>query len=400
LGFQKKETNQQYMSIHRDTRGKSPFWYACFTLPNGKRTTRSTKQTEKRKAEAVARELQKAARQARDGNLQEFAARKVIGDLYEISNGEPLPSSKIRSYFESWLARKKLETAPATYRKYADVVRQLLAFFGLRSEQDIARLSSQDILNFRQQEANRVSPSSTNHALKIVKSALRDAFRAGLINTNPAERVSPIKRAKAEIERRPFSQQEISRLLDVAKGSEWEGLIYFGYYTGQRLGDLAALTWRNIDVIRKEIAFSTRKTGRRQILPMADTLLDFVENMSAGENPAQPLFPRAFNKLASAGRTGSLSNQFYNLMVEAGIVEPRPHRSRGIGRSSQRKLSEVSFHCLRHTTTSVLKNNGATSAVTQEIVGHDSPAISQIYTHIDTETLRKAVNSMPKLEKI
>lgn len=136
-------------SIHKDPRGKSPFWYASFTLPNGKRTSRSTKQTDKRKAEAVCNDWEKAARQARQGNLQDFAARKVIGDLYEISNGQQLPSSRIKTYFESWLATKKLETARSTHRKYADVVNQLLKFFGNRADQDIARISAQDIFNFR-----------------------------------------------------------------------------------------------------------------------------------------------------------------------------------------------------------------------------------------------------------
>jgi site-specific recombinase XerD len=33
----------------------------------------------------------------------------------------------------------------------------------------------------------------------------------------------------------------------------------------------------------------------------------------------------------------------------------------------------------------------------QEFVGHDSKAVSQNYTHIDTETLRRAANVLPNL---
>ena len=50
---------------------------------------------------------------------------------------------------------------------------------------------------------------------------------------------------------------------------EWGSLIRFGLYTGQRLADLACLTWVNLDLVRGEIRLKTRKTGRRMILPIA-----------------------------------------------------------------------------------------------------------------------------------
>ena len=90
----------------------------------------------------------------------------------------------------------------------------------------------QDVRGFQKSEAGRVSVSSANHALKIVRSALRDAFRDGSIDTNPAERVRGIKGAKAAVERRPFTMPELEKLLEIASG-EWRGLILFAYYTGQ-----------------------------------------------------------------------------------------------------------------------------------------------------------------------
>jgi hypothetical protein len=128
-------------SIHKDPRGKSPFWYACFTLPNGRRTTRSTKHTDKRKAQAVCAALEKASKLARDGNLQDLAARKVIAEVYEIANGEPLPSSQIEAFFNNWLAAKQIQTAPSTHRRYKDVIRQFLIFVGPRAKQDISSVN-------------------------------------------------------------------------------------------------------------------------------------------------------------------------------------------------------------------------------------------------------------------
>jgi len=44
-----------------------------------------------------------------------------------------------------------------------------------------------------------------------------------------------------------FTLPELRSLLAVAN-DEWKSLILFGLYTGQRLGDLARLTWQNVDL--------------------------------------------------------------------------------------------------------------------------------------------------------
>jgi hypothetical protein len=41
-----------------------------------------------------------------------------------------------------------------------------------------------------------------------------------------------------------------------------------------------------------------------------------------------------------------------------------------------------------------LKNAGVNDAVARDIIGHDSPAISAHYTHIDMAAKRKAVAAM------
>jgi hypothetical protein len=57
----------------------------------------------------------------------------------------------------------------------------------------------QDIRGFQKSEAGRVSVSSANHALKIVRSALRDAFRDGLIHTNPPNEFAELKEPRPQL---------------------------------------------------------------------------------------------------------------------------------------------------------------------------------------------------------
>src|SRR5215469_14586749 len=93
--------------------------------------------------------------------------------------------------------------------------------------------------------------------------------------------------------RRPFPMPEIRSVIEVAD-PEWRSLVRFGLYTSQRLADLAALTWDNIDLERNEIRLKTRKTGKRIAIPIAAPLREHIESLPAGDQPGSPIHPKAF----------------------------------------------------------------------------------------------------------
>jgi integrase len=368
---------------------KSPFWFACITLPDGRQTQRSTKLTDRKKAQQFAEKLEEAGR----GKLVEKQARKIIAEIYQMVNRDTLPGSNARDFFTKWAENKKRETAESTARRYRDVVRHFIAALGRKADADINDVSRADVIGFRDGLNNRLTASSANHAVKIIRMALKDALVAELVDRNVAVGVKRVKHRGEINARRPFTIQELKKILHRVKGDEWEGLVLFGIYSGQRLRDLSNLTWQNLDLDSGEFAFASGKTGRRMRIPLAAPLERYIAKLPAGDDPKQPLFPQAFN----TKRTGTLSNQFYDILVDAGLVDARNHRAKGNGRSSRRTFNEIGFHALRHTATSLMKNAGISPAIVQDIIGHDSPAISAHYTHIDDAAKRKALNAMPDL---
>ncbi len=370
----------------------SKYWYGCFTLPTGQRTQRSTKTTDRKLALKLANEWEKAAQM----KLTETQARRVIGDLYEMVSGNRLSSSTTRQFIEGWLRLKKVEAGVATWRRYQDIADDFLEFLGDQSDADIAHLTAKQVTDFRDGLLERLTPSTANLALKILRSALTHAKREGLILDNPADRVKTVAAKGAGKSRRAFTLTELRSILAVAD-SEWTGMIIFGLYTGQRLGDIANLTWQNIDIERQELRLVTAKTGRQQIIPLAQPAIRHLEGLESSDDPGQALFPKANAIVGRTGRVGSLSNQFYSLMVAAGLAKARSHQKMADGRNMKREVNEISFHCLRHTATSLMKNAGISPAIVQEFIGHDSPAISANYTHIETEALRRAADSIPDI---
>jgi len=372
----------------------SRYWFACFTLADGLRVQRSTKETDRKKAQRLADAFEEVARQ----QLTARQAQRIVADTYYRTTGNLLPATTTRDYFHAWLARKKAETATSTHIFYTGKARRFLDWLGERATNRLLNITPEDILAFRGSENDRVRSATVNHALKFLRMVFEDAKRDGVIADNPADSVRLVKAAQRRL-RRPFSIDEIKQLL-AAANEEWETLILFGLYTGQRLGDLARLTWAHIDLRNDELSLRTSKTGRQQIIPIAPPLRSHLTRINGHtKNCDEPLHPNAFASVIKSGKVGTLSRQFYELMAKTGIVPAKRHRTsaNGAGRGGRHNVSQISFHALRHTATSLMKNAGISSAVVQDIIGHESSAISDNYTHIDEEAKRKALSAMPNV---
>lgn len=374
---------------------KSQYWTACFTDGAGRQLKRSTRVTDRKKAQTMAEGYERAYRMV----LTEAQARRVVADIFEQVNGRPLNSSNVRDFFVSWLEGKQKEASGGTYVRYENVVQAFLAFMGERAEKDLNYVTPSDVTKFRNELSSRLSSASVNLYVKILRSAFKSAWMHELIKENPAAKVSGVNKGKAKGKggsRRAFTADELHRILAVAD-DEWRGLILFGLYTGQRLGDLARLTWRSLDIPNRELILRTEKTDRNMVVPLAKPLVEFIQGMRVVvDSPDAPLFPASFETLAG-GRIGTLSNRFYAILVEAGLAEERSRDGGGQGRSGARSTQPLSFHSLRHTATSMLKNAGVSESVVMDIIGHESAAVSRQYTHIDLDAKRKAMDRMPSL---
>lgn len=377
---------------------KSQFWSACFTDENGTQLKRSTKLTDRGKALAMAQKFEAAYKM----KLTEAQARKVVSDIYEQIHGEQLYHSTVRKFLTDWMATKKSETSPGTHKRYQNAVDKLLEFLGDRAERDIAYVHKRDLVALRDKTAAELSPSTANTDLKILRVAFHQAVIDGLRLDNPGSAVRTLEdRREADApERRPFTEKELRTLLAVADG-EWVGLILGGLYTGQRLGDLASLIGRRIDLGEQLLTFRSQKTGRDMVIPIAPPFLAYLKK-HLPEDPDAPVFPKASaEKKEADGESRRLSAQFHALLVKAELADPRPKdKNSGKGHSVKRAVSELSFHSLRHNTTSWLKKAGVPESVVRDIIGHESELVSRQYTHVDDATKRKAIRNLPNLFSI
>ena len=296
----------------------------------------------------------------------------------------------IREFFTAWVKTSELETSAGTQIRYLAIVEAFLKFMQGKAERRLSALTAADIQRFRDSLAGMLASTTVNLHVKVLRVALETAVRKNYFVTNPAKLVG-ILDTSGKQSRRAFTLPELRKLLEVAS-EDWRTAILIGMYCGLRIGDICSLCWNNLDLTRREITFTTAKTKRTQILPMHLTLQRHLESLPMGDDPKGPVCPSLHGK-------GAVSNQFYEIMVTAGLVPPRTNKKTKSGRDAKRELSAISFHALRHTATSLLKNAGVSNAVCMDLIGHESQTISANYTHVDDVTKRSAIDLLPDIFK-
>jgi integrase len=262
----------------------------------------------------------------------------------------------------------------------------------------LVEITKNELLKFRNAlvEAGLASKTVNNH-LKCAKMLFKAARRDGLLSEDPSEFVATVRSQRAAGEKLPFSIPELRAVLSVAD-PEWRSMILFGLYTGQRLGDLARLRWHNIDLEKNELRLITAKTDRRLIIPLPAPLRKHLEGLPSGGDPTAPLHPRACAIVDVQKRSGTLSREFGELLAKAGLRPKRPHHvSLGKTRSGPREASQLSFHSLRRTATTLLHEAGVAQSVAQAFIGHDSAAIHEVYVSVGRKALVEAAEAFPEI---
>jgi integrase len=367
----------------------SPFWYAAFTDPLGRRLKKSTGQTSKSRALEIARTWEKASQEALQLRLTEARAREVISELMRSVGGESLTVFTVEQWFDHFVKGKKKSRASATSNRHAQTKREFMAFLGPRAKLNIAAITSRDIAEFRDKRHSLgLAPATVNLEVVILSSAFNSAWKQGHVSVNPCLAIEPLKNKPKR--KGVFSPEQVSALLKTADG-DWRGLVMVGFYCGQRLADCANLRWRNIDLVSdiKTIRFETRKTGAEVVTVVHPALEDYLLSLPAAKNDDEYIFPTLAERASS-----TLSTQFAELLAQANI-------ERGLIRErttqSSRSVSSLSFHSLRHSFSSILANAGVSEEQRMALTGHTTRDMHAKYTHHELERLRDAISVLPTL---
>ena len=133
-----------------------------------------------------------------------------------------LPSASVKSWCESWLRAKAVETEESTQARYKRVIERFTEFLGdAKAKRDIQTLHANDVARFRDREARELSRSTANIGVKVLRVCFGGAVRQRLLTVNPEVRVKLLK-SSGEAKRRAFTLTEIKRI-SKRVGTMWNG---------------------------------------------------------------------------------------------------------------------------------------------------------------------------------
>jgi len=175
------------------------------------------------------------ARRIRDKYLKEIS---VYGD---IQRRKPVKETELfGEVSQQWIKIMFQKIKSSTLKDYRCAMNHyILTRFGNVPIKDINFL---DVEEFRSEM--KCSNKRKNNVLVPMRSLMRFALRAGLIDKNPMDLIENLTVSQPEIY--PLSFDEIHRFLDAVK-PEYKDFFTVAFFTGMRFGEMAALKWKDVD---------------------------------------------------------------------------------------------------------------------------------------------------------
>lgn len=366
---------------------KSPYWFGRFTDHEGTQRNRSTRETERRKAQVIVDGWEHAARLAKRGTLTADKARAVLSEILERTTAgqESIRSEPADAFLARWLEHKAAVKSEATAARYRTTIALFLEHLGDRRSRPLTTIRAADVQSFLTRRGKARSSKTVSVDGKSLSAAFNYARRQGLIDRNPCEGVElPDVESK---ERHAFTQAQV-RLLAGAGEGDWRTAILCGYYLGARLTDVVNLTWKDVDFTAEAITYRQRKTRTQVTTPLHPELERHLSTL-ATDTAVASIMPTLAGR-NSGGKTG-LSAQFNGIMRTAGIGGDVSVQKSG------RRFSSLSFHSLRHSFESHLAAANVSAETRRELVGRADEATQRTYTHNDLEHMRAELAKLPSL---
>lgn len=320
------------------------------------------------------------------------------------------PSLTVADYLSDWIERHRARVRPSTWLVAESYVRvYLIPSLGRRplvqlTAAEVEAALASFVKNGRPTEAGDkrprrpVSPVTARHVRAVLRRALSDAQRAGLVGRNVAADAAPPR-----VEHRPItylSARDLGRLLDATADDELGPLYALAATTGLRRGELLGLTWADVA--------DGRVSVRRSVGRVSGNGWGIGEVKSARSRRTIPLPARARQALETQrtrqrfarNAAGSAWQDVAGLVFTDTIGRPLlpEHVSHRFAKDLQRTgVPRVRFHDLRHSAATTLLAAGVPLAVISEWLGHSGIAITaSAYAAVVPELLTDAADAMDR----
>ena len=260
-------------------------------------------------------------------------------------------------------------------------------------QKSIASIELRDVENFLIYLQQKVRKGFVVY-YRNLKAAFNKAKDWGYVKENYFTKVKLPKRQKLA----PVfvNSDQLSAICNQIKNEIVKDVVVFAFYTGMRLDEIVNLKWKNVDLQNRTITVGdesfTTKGRNQRFIPMSAEAFEVLvrrKQPSTKETPSRLTDGQAFILPLANGEniscyvfcksdgskfTGNyFSKRFKKTCIMTGLD------------------NAIHFHSLRHSFASNLVQKGVPLYSIKELLGHSSISTTEIYSHLNMETLREAV---------
>lgn len=230
------------------------------------------------------------------------------------------------------------------------------------------------------------APNATTRARKLstLRTFVKYLRRIGKLASDPTESLeAPIRRRSLP---KALNKSQTTEFLDQPDPSEHgtrdRAILELMYGAGLRVSEAAGVNVRDVDFKEQTIRV-LGKGNKERIAFFGETCRSAIQDYMS-ESRVEPVEGDQLFTSASGKRIGTDAIRKIVKRWAASVGLP----------------AEMSPHTLRHSFATHLLDNGADLKTVQQLLGHESLATTQIYTHVSIERLKDAVDKAhPKAAK-
>jgi len=338
------------------------------------------------------------------------AANKALQDIiqeYEDKAKQTTPiaaEEPFADYMQSWLTTAKASIQPTTMQSYRQMVNGRIETHFRPKGIKLGELQPLHIHEFYQGIlAEGKTANTVIHYHAVIRRALNQAFKLGIIPSNPADRIDRPKKNKFTAGY--YTQDEVATLLEATSDDPLNIAIYIGVYYGLRRSEVLGLRWSAIDFENKTISVNHKVVELDvdgEFIPVGlDTLktasshrtlplVEEIEERLKEEKQKQEFFRKLFKKTYCKEWLG-----YVCIDQQGKILRPNYVSEHFAWLLNKYGLRKIRFHDLRHTCASFLVQKKIQMKQVQEWMGHsDIGTTGNIYSHLDFDSKLESADAI------
>jgi integrase len=318
----------------------------------------------------------------------------------------------VEAYLRRWLEEKDQVLRATTlrdYQRYVDT--HLITMLGDVRLRDLRTPQISGMLRGLTEQGTGATSVRRIHA--VLRSALADAVRSGLVRANAASTAIVVKRSRPKVN--PWSAQELGAFLDHAATDEWGSIFELIAGAGLRRGEALGLRWDDVDlrqgvlVIRQqvvqldgEVSLCPTCGGRHRGLAFTPpkTASGEARRIELGQAAAGVLLAHRLEQDEARTSWGSAyaDHGLVFAQEDGNPIHPERLTKRFGALVTTSGLRRTRLHDLRHARASLLLASGTDLALVSKMLGHSSVAVTaDTYSHLLEGVGRKAADAADAL---